>query len=554
VLECLDNAVPFITTDVGGTAELIHPDDRNEALVSGDPDEIAQKLVAALQDGAAPVRPSFDPALADIDLLALHANLVEQARISRGRSQRQQSPATVIVYGPSAEIVAPPLTEWLARVGGVSIEVLVCGNVRGHGSSPLNVRTLNEAARKAAHGLLFFCHTTALPDADALSALTTTLLSTGADAAVCGYRLQQADGATSHIAAFGGPPEHSARMNIYGARLFLVQKAAFLAAGGFSDQPDIVDILEWDFLNRLKAAGRKITAVPIALAGSAGRVAPNRLTESQQGALTAPWTEAAPLLLQGLARMALHSAPSTLTTPLPSFHSLGAPSGRLEEPSLFNSRDLSDDAQSRDGRLRIGPDGELRDASTTYRIETATDAVNCDFLVADGVGSADSAAFLLDAYTNLEWQLLCTDGPPAKTSFLWLHEFAAKAPSAVEPIHDLIKRALVCTSTFYEINTVLSVDSIRLRRIGAGGSILPPRRVAPCTVYPDAARAPRFAGHLIVSSRCTGGELYLTGLDIEVAPRRGRLVSIADARHYERAVLKVTSGELLVATFSMRMP
>ncbi len=549
VYECLENAIPFIATDVGGTAELIHPDDRARALVSGSPEEIAERLVDALQNGAAPVRPSFDPALADIDLLALHGNLVEAARASRGRAVRQAQPATVIVYGPKAEIVAPPLAEWLARVGGASIEVLVCGNA-DTGPSTLSTRTLNDAARQAAHGHLFFCHTTAFADADALSAMATALVSEGADAAVCGYRVQNDDGPAGDIAAFAGPLESSARTNVYGARLFLVRKAAFLDAGGFSDQPDIVGMLEWEFLNRLKAAGRRIAAVPIALASAGDIAAPTRLTESQQGALTLPWTEATPLHLQGLTRMALHSSPSAQTAPQPSLHATNEPA----KASLFRGVDPWDDALNRGGRLRIGPDGALRDATETYRIETAADASDCDFLVVDGLIDADTASLLADVYRDVERHLLCADGAaPAQSSFLWLRELAAKRPDNVCPIRELLEDALARASAFFEIGAVLDPDRVQLRRIGTGGSMLPPRRIAPRAAYRAATNTLGFAGHLFLGAACKGGGLYFTGLDMEVSPQPGRLVSTFDAPYHERAILKVTSGELLTLSFAMRM-
>ncbi len=554
VLECLDNAVPFIATDVGGVAELIHPDDRARVLTSSDPEDIADKIAAALQDGAAPVRASFDPALADIDLLALHANLVAAARASRGRATRHELPETsVIVHGPKAEIMGPPLAEWLGRVGGASIEVLIC-DAPGPDASAGSGRALNAAARTAAYEHLLFCHTTTLPDQETLSALLTALDRTKADAAVCGYRFRRSDGSIGEIAAFAGPPELSAQRNVFGARLFLVRKAALAAAGGFSDQPDIAAMVEWEFLNRLKAAGRKIAAVPIPLASTSGIAAPNELSESQQGALTLPWAEAAPPRLQGFMRMALHSVPAPRPAPHPSFfRELVAEEDGSTAASLFRGIDPWDDALNRDGRLRLGSDGGLRDASETYRIETTADASDCDFLVADGVATADTASLLADAYEEVERCLLCAGGDaPAESSFLWLREIASRRPDAVDAILGLVEDGLARTSAFYELDAALRLDDVRLRRIGIGGAVMPPRRIAPRAAYPAAANTLGFSGHLVVGAKCEGGGLYFTGLDMEVAPRHGRFVAAPDAPYYERAILKVTSGALLVLSFAMR--
>ena len=267
VLECLDNAVPFIATDVGGVAELIHPDDRARALVSENPEEIADRLLDALQNGVAPVRPSFDPALADIDLLALHANLVAEARASRGRAVRQRAAGDGHRLWPEGrDRWRRRLAEWLARVGGASIEVLVCANsgCRSVGAQRADVE--RRSTTRPRTSIFSSATPRRFPMRTRCAQWPPRSIDQDADAAVCGYRMRYTDGTVRRNRRFRRARRNDPREpNVYGARLFLVRKAAFLAAGGFSDQPDIVDILEWEFLNRLKAAGRKIAAVPIAL-------------------------------------------------------------------------------------------------------------------------------------------------------------------------------------------------------------------------------------------------------------------------------------------------
>ena len=587
VFECLDNAVPFIATDVGGTAELIREDDRARVLVSGDPEEIAEKLVDALQNGAAPAAMSFDPTLADIDLLALHGNLVDKARASRGRpARRAQSKASVIVYGPKADLAAPPLAEWLGRVGGASVEVMWCIG-RGPDTEADwygNADALNDAARSASHERLFFCHTSTLPDPDALTALLAAMDETGADAAVCGYRFQSADGISESVAVFAAPAELSTQQNIYGARLFLVRKAAFLEAGGFSDEPSAAGIMEWEFLNRLKAAGRRIIGIPIAMASTTGAVAPEMLAESQAGALTAPWTEAAPLHLQGFMRMALHPdrpakpiphpvsfrgewtvrdpKPAAIATAGPAIEDRPADAGRIAETigdseilsaaSPLDGIDVADDSLNRAGRLRIGSDGRLLDASETYRIQTAADADACNFLVAENLLDAEQASLLAEAFRDVEGQILRANGSelPAK-SFLWMREISAKRPDAVDPLVPLIKNGMARTAEFYGLETPLFPDLIQLRKLGTGMSAMPVRRTAPPHSYTE-TDAPGFAGHLFLNDDYVGGALYFTGLDMAVEPKLGRFVAATSGAYHEQALLRVDSGSLLVLSFVMQ--
>jgi len=589
VFECLDNAVPFIATDVGGTAELIHENDRARVLVSGDPEEIAEKLVDALQNGAAPAAMSFDPTLADIDHLALHGNLVDKARASRGQpARRSHSKASVIVYGPKADVAAPPLAEWLGRLGGASVEVMWCIG-RGPDTEADwygNANALNDAARSASHERLFFCHTSALPDPDALTALLTAMDETGADATVCGYRFQSADGISESVAVFAAPAELSTKQNIYGARLSLVRKTTFLEAGGFSDEPSAIGIMEWEFLNRLKAAGRRIIGIPIALATATGAVAPETLTESQAGALTAPWTEAAPLHLQGFMRMALHPdrparpithpvsfrgewtvrdpKPTAVATAAPAAEDWRADAGRITETigeseivsaaSPLDGIDVADDSLNREGRLRIGSDGRLLDASETYRIQSAADAEACNFLVAENLLDAEQASSLAETFRAVEGQILRANGSalPA-SSFLWMREISAKRPDAVDPLVALIKNGMARTAEFYGVKPPLFPDLIQLRRLGTGMSALPVRGAAPLHAYSEGAEAPGFTGHLFINDDCEGGALYFTGLDMAVEPKLGRFVAGTSGAYHERAVLRVDSGALLVLSFVMRL-
>jgi glycosyltransferase involved in cell wall biosynthesis/GT2 family glycosyltransferase len=60
VLECLYKGIPFVATDVGGIAELIHPQDRARSLFKPPPASLAQTLVQLESGSYAPARLAQD--------------------------------------------------------------------------------------------------------------------------------------------------------------------------------------------------------------------------------------------------------------------------------------------------------------------------------------------------------------------------------------------------------------------------------------------------------------------------------------------------------------
>lgn len=57
VLECISNRIPFIATAVGGTPELVHPEDREHALVEYGAKPLAERMGQVLHGGAHIARP-----------------------------------------------------------------------------------------------------------------------------------------------------------------------------------------------------------------------------------------------------------------------------------------------------------------------------------------------------------------------------------------------------------------------------------------------------------------------------------------------------------------
>ncbi len=596
VYECLENAIPFIATDVGGVAELIHEEDRPRVLVSGDPAEIAERLIEAFENGVAPARLSFDPSVADIDLLSLHGNLVAEARSLRGRMPEPTRPASIIVHGSAHAVSRGSLAQWLARAKDLGAEVLRSANS--------DTATLNRLARSAAHDHLLFCHAAVLPDPEALAAMLTAMEATGAEAVVCGYRRPSAEDGQESVAVFAGPPELSSQENVYGARLFLVRKDSFVDAGGFSGEAGVADILEWELLNRMKASGRRVIGVPTPLAASDGPPQAGELTAMQRGQLAAAWTEAAPPHLHGFVRMALNretrafraTQPSQVeTSHVPKLglsdlialraaqaNDLGGasissaaapPTGqlRIKTPSrkpeaeavtgsgsrLWAADSLLEaiapmgDGDSRQGALRIGPDGRLRDHFETYTVRSESDAADCDFLVVDGLLDAQQLSLLSSIFDEAEKNVLANGHDAIRgTSFLWLSELALTHPEVVGPIREIVARGVALTAEFYDLTAPLSPDLVRLEKVRRGMAIMP--RAQSMGIQADESDPFGFSGFLFVDAAPRGGALYFTGLDMAVEPRSGRFVAATSSPHHERAVLTVEDGNLLALSFSMR--
>jgi GT2 family glycosyltransferase len=79
VLECVLARIPFIAADVGGIAELVHPDDRARALFKPTPTGLAQTLVQLESGRYSPPRPAQPAATTRERWLALQNELIAAA-------------------------------------------------------------------------------------------------------------------------------------------------------------------------------------------------------------------------------------------------------------------------------------------------------------------------------------------------------------------------------------------------------------------------------------------------------------------------------------------
>ena len=109
VYECLDAGIPLLTSAVGGIPELVHADDRHRTLLADRVTTLEEALARALIEGIHPARLAFDPALADVEQMAIHAKLVDRARQSRAAGR----PCTLL--SPTSEALARSEAAFLAH-------------------------------------------------------------------------------------------------------------------------------------------------------------------------------------------------------------------------------------------------------------------------------------------------------------------------------------------------------------------------------------------------------------------------------------------------------
>jgi glycosyltransferase involved in cell wall biosynthesis len=338
VFECLENGVPIVSSDIGGIPELVTPEERHRVLAAGDVNSLAIQLREALEQGVSPATLAFDPNLADVDLMALHAGLVDEARHAQRAAAKAAAPSPVAValYGsPTPEVCAAMLAvldRWVAE-GRVTQVLFTDAFQRSAPGLTQRVGSVFQVVPVASLGIAYACNRLAeqatapivlfwgglvAPESGSLDAMMNLMVRGDADAVVCGYSVSGGSTVASrNVNVFGGPVEIGIRQNVFGPRFFLIRKQALLRSGGFSADSDVEPIADWELLNRVKASGERVLGVPTPLATiresslPAYRASGDSLIER----LAAPWTDQAAPYLQPLLRMGLRPRPVRLDEP-----------------------------------------------------------------------------------------------------------------------------------------------------------------------------------------------------------------------------------------------
>ena len=273
VYECLENGIPVLASSTGGIPELVHPDDRSRILIADNHHALVDALADALSNGARSARLAFDPCIAEIEMLAIHAKLVDEAR--RAKKQHDitddASDVVAIVYGSRIESEISFLLESL----GKAVEEGEIGSARNvqlldDPSDDLRCATaINHAAMAIDADYLIFCHASILPEPDAFRAMHRLIQAADFDAIVCDCKVglaAQKTIAPSPLVAPGGPAVEAAQRNVFGAGFFLIKREAFIKIDGFSAELDTHELAHWELLNRLTACGGRVVGIPKALA------------------------------------------------------------------------------------------------------------------------------------------------------------------------------------------------------------------------------------------------------------------------------------------------
>ena len=260
VMEALALRIPFITSRVGGTAELIHPLDLGRATFDprgrGGASGLATALREAVEAGDfRPPRPAVDSKPNEKVHLDWHAGVARATR----EAGREQDPdlATVTVSAPviAGEGANGRLTaESLEAQDHHALDVIAVSDDSGGRPD-----ALNRGAREAAGTYLLFLEDGAVAEPTFVSSLVRVAERTGAD--VVSSAARWSVGAAEGIRPpEGGPPVAGLFYRCFGDGGYLIRREAFEALGGFD--PEVEPAEDHHLLCRAALEGRRIETVP----------------------------------------------------------------------------------------------------------------------------------------------------------------------------------------------------------------------------------------------------------------------------------------------------
>ena len=267
VYECLEHAIPFIASNVGGVPELIASEDHARMLFEPTPEAIEAALRRVLAEGVvpAPAHPTLDRSVSfDRWGAVLRMRPHRQAEGARDVDERID---VVVVERGSAEALTRCLS-MLERQTYTNFEVTTA-------------TTRAEGFRAGSAPYVVFLDEEDAPDEELLSTLVRARRATQADAVTCGLRLA-GDRGDRRLHFFSGEPSGlGAIANVYGNVALLARRAV----GDLIDpQPPPRDA-DWPLLAALAGSGARLFSVPVALIERSAR--PGSAGDDPVGALLA---------------------------------------------------------------------------------------------------------------------------------------------------------------------------------------------------------------------------------------------------------------------------
>jgi glycosyltransferase involved in cell wall biosynthesis len=237
VYECLERAIPFIASNVGGIPELIAADDRASVLFEPNPAGVERGLRRALSGELRPARASFASSLP----YERWADVVAVRPATRASAADARLEVDVVVRGRSPE----SRSRCLAALKAQTYE---------------HFRVIPDLQAGAAPYVVFLDGDD-VPDAELLATLVRAQAALGADVVSCAVRVT-ADGGNAALCFFAGDPGGPGVLaNEYGTAALIRRSLLVDLDTPWPAEHDP----DWPLLAGLAASGARVVSVPVPL-------------------------------------------------------------------------------------------------------------------------------------------------------------------------------------------------------------------------------------------------------------------------------------------------
>lgn len=293
VLECVLKRIPFIAADVGGIAELVHPEDRPRALFQPSPAALAASLQALEGKPYVPPRPAVPAELTRDRWLALQAGLLAEVPAVAPVADEVPWPtiSVCLVHYDRPALLAQALDS-LRRQSYPHFNVVLVDDGSPSAAAQAYLDSLdaeftrrgwklvrqanaylgaarNAAARHADGDYLLFMDDDNLAKPDELAVFAAVARRTGADILTT---VSDVFADTDHA---GNPPPASRQLwiplgnaqglgvfrNVFGDANALVRRRTFLELGGYTEDYGLGHE-DWEFFAKASLAGADLQLVP----------------------------------------------------------------------------------------------------------------------------------------------------------------------------------------------------------------------------------------------------------------------------------------------------
>lgn len=283
VIECLQNGIALLASDVGGVPELIASP---EHLFPPDEKSLADALERVVTQGITPVRSAYNAK----ESAAQWTRLAAEPAPVRTRRKVETDDVTICIAHHNHGRFLPDLLDSLARQTVTGFHVIVVDDGSSDEASVSKFLELQQVhaarpnwqfLRKANGGIgetrnfavaqsstryIVFLDADNIASADMVETMVTAMRFTEADCLTCyfeGFRESTDDGRKPvyRYLPTGGCLEAGVFLNIFGDANCIIEKEAFLSVGGFSTERSL-SYEDWDFFARLCLSGRKLDTIP----------------------------------------------------------------------------------------------------------------------------------------------------------------------------------------------------------------------------------------------------------------------------------------------------